>query len=225
LIGAVNSIASFDQAYGRNGGEYRSTYFLSNKSDIVIFDPSGKKVFKGNRKEVDLWAAQNQHEKFTSKKRLIILTEQGVIDVETNIIIFIDQINKIPKGTFADYQMILVPSIFDVVVNEIGASKKAIEYLGPFAKTNKPNFANIKVGNPITDELWDKWDGDAAADMFTEWKKSVEAGDVDTESSEKPAQTTPTATTQEFDKDGFPISNEAYKDSDLSETESDDLPY
>ena len=183
FIGAVNTMQCFDQNYGSKGGSYKTSYYTSNNDNIVVFDPAFRKCFTGTKEQINTWAASMQMEKFSSKKHLIVLSRQGgVVDVESNMILFIDQINKLDKDTFMDYFIKLSPMEFDVATNPLNVSANGIKYLGPFAAKNKPKFAFIERGDPLTDEIYDSFGGDGKADeaveMFKAWKEFTSAGNV-----------------------------------------------
>lgn len=188
FIGAVNVLTCFDKSYGRKGGQFNSSYFLSGKDSIAIFDPGGNKVFKGNRDHVDSWANNQNMPGFKIRKRIILLNDKGIVfDIDTNMIIFIDQMNSFDKDTFKDYLISLTPSIFDVEENPIKLAKRSIEFLGPFIKENKPRYARIATSMPLDDQIWESYGGDGVADMFIAWKNGLQ-DNVDEETTDNKEQ-------------------------------------
>jgi hypothetical protein len=180
LLGTANTIGVFDPGFGRNGGEYRSSYFLKNTNRIVIFDPTGEKAFTGTRDEIDSWAMTARIQPFKIKKHLFVLNDRGtIIDVATNMIIFIDQSKSFDKEAFKDYLLKLTPSHFRASENPINLSKKSLEYLGPFTEKNPAKYAFMEIGAPLTDELYEKYAADSAMDMYEAWEKSMGMGAED----------------------------------------------
>jgi len=226
FIGAVNKLECFDQYHGNKGGSWKSTYFMANKDNIVVFDPSGNKQFAGDRESLNAWANTKGLEKFKSKKILIILTEDGrVFEISTSMILFIEQIKQFETKTFTNFLIKLTPSVFDTTINDIGITKRGIEFLGPFAATNKPKYAKIEKGADLTDTIWDAYGADEAADMFIAWKNVVSDGGIDTDNPDKAHNDTPP---DNIPNDGYVKNSEAQKNNDVAgmpDDESDDLPY
>ena len=224
FIGAVNRLECFDQSYGNRGGSWSSTFFVANSNNIVVFNPSGKKEFAGNREALNAWANTKGLEKFKSKKILIVLTDTGkVVEVATNMILFIEQMKQFADKTFSNFLIKLTPDVFDVATNPINISKKGMEYLGPFAQTNKPKYARIEKDAVLDDALWDQYGAEEVADMFIAWKNAVSEGGIDTKN--------PNPITEQDEvpdnipADAYVSNNKREEISGIGNDESEDLPF
>lgn len=166
LIGQANKLSSFCTELGKNGGQYQSSYYFSNK-DIAVFG-QGKLFFKGEFDELLVKLNQAGADKPSKKKVLIIKTEKGLCAVETNMVIGIDQIGQF-KDNLLENMVTLEPRIFDH--DEPCISKKSVEFLGKLAVKNPPLYAHISLDEEITEEIAEQYDLEAVLDNYAEWKK------------------------------------------------------
>lgn len=87
---------------------------------------------------------------------------------------FIDDIKRFAKENFLDNLVVVTPTMYDPDSKEISAN--AHKYLGKFAKTNKPCYAKITSGDPITDELSVELNEDEVVAIFKKYKEEKTAG-------------------------------------------------
>lgn len=177
LLGSANILSAFDDDLGAKGGTYFSSPYFSNTDKIVILgrDKGASKIsFRGSVEDAEGWLAANTTSGRASKKKILfILTLGGVVSIETNMTIAIDQMNQM-KDSFLDYLVKVTPHTYDP--ENPGISKRAQDFLGKFAKKNPPKFAKIELSTAINDEIWEQLGGDAALEMYIAWKKHISAG-------------------------------------------------
>lgn len=173
MIGNAMRMYAFDDELGKNGGNYFSDYYF-NKDEVTLFKPGDKivKAVKGNLEEVIEWIAGNTTSRMAKKKVCIFLqTLDGLIEVQSNITIFIDQLKTCRRqaqsmDVFLERMMILTPSVW---TPESNVTKKAVDILGRFITKNPPKFADMVIGQPVP-ETWSEKLGEVA-DLFIKWKK------------------------------------------------------
>lgn len=148
LIGDAMVMSSFDEDLGSNGGQYYTGYYFNKQHQNVVFHTGGSKPdFKGTGEEIEHWMTTTTSSKGAKKKKvLFILTDKGLVAVETNLSIAIDQM-KTKGDKFQEYMIALLPKKYDPETESISA--KAKEYLGKFAAKNPPKYAEILLDQPI----------------------------------------------------------------------------
>ena len=167
LIGQANKLSAFSPDLGKNGGQYQSSYYFSNK-DITVYG-QGKLFFKGTFDDLLVKLNQAGADKPSKKKVLFIKTEKNVlVAVETNMVIGIDQMNQC-KDDVSECTVLLEPKLFDH--SNPCISKKSVEYLGKLAVKNPPLYAHLDVREPITDDLAERLELESTLDNYAEWKK------------------------------------------------------
>ncbi len=205
LIGTAMQVSSYSDNLGRNGGQYKSDFYVNNKN-VVLFAPTAngyKVVSKGTMDEVEKYI--NENSTGTAKKRQVIfvLTPAGLLAVVTNLSIAIDQIGK-HRESLTENQIVLTAKLFDEKDESI--SKKAKEFLGKFRTKNPPKYASVSVGQPITEELWNELGADYTIEQFTSWKKYRESGGQGESEAKDPvsewAEQAPTSGSQATSADG-----------------------
>ena len=169
-IGSAMKMSSFDDNIGKNGGQFFSSYYF-NKEKIVLFKPGKtlEKAIVGNMDEVEAWIANNTTSGKPNKKRcFFILTAEGLIEVQTNLSISIDQEKKY-KDALSEKYIILIPAQYSKTDKNVGL--KTHEILGKLAIKNPPCYACISVGELITEEDFETWGADEVIETFTKWKE------------------------------------------------------
>lgn len=175
LIGTAMQVSSYSDNLGRNGGQYKSDFYVNNKN-VVLFGPTAKGyevMCKGTMDEVEKYINDNSTGSAKKRQAIFVLTPAGLLAVVTNLSIAIDQIGKY-REELTEKQIVLTPTLFNEKDESI--SKKAKEYLGKFRQKNPPKYAAISIGQPITEELWEALKADYVIEQFTAWKKYKEAG-------------------------------------------------
>lgn len=219
-IGGVFHLTSFCESLGKNGNNYFSDYYLTNKR-IALFKPGGGMVVKGSLEEIEHYLLAVGSKSVKKRRVIFLIVEKvGLVAVETNITISIDQFRTFEKGTFVDNMMVLSPHVW--YEGDPNVSKKAIEVMGKFIKKNKPNYALIEKGDPITDEYYDLLDGDAYVDQFEKWKEFA-LSLIEPAGEEAPANTA-TAPEKPFKSTEDPGPNVSDAPGKIEE-EGDDLPF
>jgi len=221
LIGKGFKCSAFDDNYGANGGTFKSSMYLSNKN-ITMFSPSGKDRMTGSKEDISNWLiSQKIGDKVSVKMCLLVATRRGLIEIQTNASIAIDQLNNdIGEASF-DHMMSFTPTVYSP---ETPGLKKAKEHLGKFAATNPPKYASMAIGELITDAYAEEVNIEKFAKEFEVWKKFVTKGGVaEDETTEEPAQSnsSPSQTvTPGFDQ--IPVGTPSISD---NQGISDDLPF
>jgi hypothetical protein len=169
-IGSAMQMSAFSQSLGRDGGQFRSEYYVNKKHPMKVFAPMGEKyavVCEGNAEDCEAFVKK---EAGSCKKRQVIflLTDMGLLAVVTNLTIAIDQLSPL-KDAVKENMIVLTPKTLDNAEGDV--SKGAIERMGKLIDRNPPNYASIKVGGPITDQIFDSYGGSAAVDEYVAWRK------------------------------------------------------
>lgn len=170
LIGQAMQMSSYSDNLGSKGGNYQSDYYLNN-DNITLFAPSAKGygiVAKGTKEDVEAFITKESTGLPKKKQILFVLTNIGLIAVATNLSISIDQINQL-KDALKEKYIVLNPNIYNKDSKTI--SKRAKEYLGKFASKNPPKFAEITVGELITESDWEQWNAPATINEFFVWRE------------------------------------------------------
>jgi hypothetical protein len=174
LLGSANIMTAFDDDLGSKGGTYTSTPYFTNSDNIAIMagDKGGYKAyFRGTVADAELWInANTTSQRATKRKVLYLLNMQGIVSIETNMTIAIDQMGQM-RDSLLDNFVKLTPAIYNP--DEPDISKRAQEFLGKFAKKNPPKYAKIELDKPISDEAWAALNGDGVLDQFLAWQKSI----------------------------------------------------
>lgn len=166
FIGNAMVKTAYSDNIGSKGGTYRTNYHVSNK-DMVLFEGSHV-VAKGDESVIADYILKNATG--TMKKRMVffVATHEGLVAIETNMTIGIDQLNK-NRLQLLENEIIVNPKLYSPDDTEI--SNKAKGFLGKLAKTNPPKYAWITIGQPISDEMIELCNLDAHIDNFIKWKK------------------------------------------------------
>lgn len=175
LIGTAMNVVGYDRV---NEKFYRSSPFLKNENQVVLFANGERdKNFRGDVVSAKGYLAGKGIANSGTKISYYVLTESGLFSVETNISIAIQQQRDIKKekgqDIFIDNYIILTPDRYDPDDNE--KFDKVTHKNLKITKQNKnyPCFANISVGEEISDEIFEKWNEEDATNEYSEWKKFV----------------------------------------------------
>ena len=166
--------------------------------NIVLFAPekgSYKKVVSGTIKDVESYLVQVRSKQVSKKKVLFLLTKSGLIAISTNLSIAIDQHPKI-KDELNTHQIVLTPKILSP--EDTSISKKCREFLGKVIKENPPKYANMTVGNEITDEMAKELDIIPVIDMWDAWYEFAQKG-MDTTLVTEKKEEVPATGTEDID--------------------------
>lgn len=171
-VGDANIMTAYDDDLGTKGGTYFTTPYFTIKDSVVVLAPSKKggveAAFRGTVVEAESWISANSTSGRPTKRKLVyLLTKSGLITVQTNMVIFIDQIKHIKELLF-DNLLDMTPATYDS--KNPGISKKAQDILGKFAAKNPPNYASMCVGQPLTDEFWLQCNAQEVFETFVKWK-------------------------------------------------------
>ena len=166
LVGQSNKLSAFCTELGKNGGQYQSAFYFKN-DDIQVYG-QGKPFYKGDYEGLLLALNSAGADKPSKKKVLFIQTSDGLLAVETNMVIGIDKLRQF-QGEILENVIRLTASEYDPKNPRI--APKSVEYLGKFAVKNHPLYADIEVDQEITDSVAEALDLEEALDRFAEWKK------------------------------------------------------
>lgn len=173
-IGSAMRLSAFSPELGPKGNRYFSRPYWS-LDNISLFEPTrsrAKLVMSGNMEEVVNFLNVHARGNIQKKKLLYLATEGGLIMVETNISICIDQLKNFERDTFLDYQMVLQPRTYHAEDENVSDQCKE-HVLGSFALKNPPTYASISQGDPVTDDLLNDWGVENLLDNFLAWKDHV----------------------------------------------------
>ncbi len=229
FIGEAMQASVFHEDLGRNGGNYQSALY-TRKESIVMYGPDGtgknKKVFTGNKDEVEQWAAINTSAKSLKIRRIwfVLIEKIGLAMIDTNISIAIFQLDKI-KDSLATNFVVITPDRWSL--NHPDLSKTIFqEKRLPIVQKNPPSFANIKVGPSITEEFVVQYKLIEQAENFRIWREWKDKGGKSVEDKPEEQKTglphnaapiyNPHTLPEPEAHQGFP---------DLHEDESNDLPF
>lgn len=173
LIGSALKITAFDQ--GLEAMWFTSMYF-TNADSIVLFEPAAngpKKAMVGTPKQVDEYLGAKR---LTVKRQciLFVLTFKGLVQIKTNLILSIGQLQAKVNGKqlrdqLSDYMIVLNPVEYDPADTQW--SKDTKKYLGPFAEKNRPKYASISLGDEISEELLVQMKAEEVMDNYRAWKE------------------------------------------------------
>jgi hypothetical protein len=187
-IGAAMQASAYSDNLGRNGGQYKSDFYVRN-NNIALFAPTAKGyevVCKGDIEVIEAYLTSVGAPKAKKRQALFVLTTEGLVAVVTNLSIAIDQLTA-SKTALEENLIVLTPVLYSEDNPKI--TKKGKEYLGKFRTKNPPKFADISIGAPITEEIWENIGTDAVIDQFVAWKKfKEEGGETKEEVKEEPQQ-------------------------------------
>lgn len=173
-IGRAFRCFAFDPNWGSKGGSYMSALYLYN-TNITIFSPTmqaSSKRFTGSREDVEKWlTSQGVKDNVSTKLCLLLATKQGLYEIRTNTSIGIDMFNKLDDDKLLSNKIVLTPTIYDPDNENISSGTKKI--LGKFASKNPPKYAEIDVGEEITEEDAAILNLEKFADMYNTWKTSM----------------------------------------------------
>lgn len=210
LIGTAMRLSVFDPNYGGNGGSYKSNFYAGNNF-LVLFSPRGEVAVKGDMEEIEAYIAKEIGATPRKKQILFVLNSTGLTAVETNLSIAIDQLRGQDDEIWIDRAINLIPTMYSP--DDPNISKKAHGYLGKLAAKNKPCYANIVHGEPLTDKIWEDVGADKHLDNYLKWREQ--------ETSRKPmpdqANTPP--------DEAYTEEAEIVKQAPEDEEERDDLPF
>lgn len=167
-IGGAMKLSAYDDNIGSKGGNVFSAHYFT-KENITLFKPGKtvEKVCVGNMDVIEKWIAENTTSRVAKKKWcFMILTKDGLIEVQTNMVIAIDQLKKNKEGISERY-VTLTPTLY---TPKTDISKSAHDYLGKFAKKNPPKFAYLTLGAFISEDDFNNWNAEAAINAFTKYK-------------------------------------------------------
>lgn len=179
-IGNAMSLSSYSDDLGPRGGSYKSAYYIS-KDNIALFEPSpqGMKIaVKGDMDAVEKYINDNGGAPAKKRQVLFLLTDIGLVAITTNLTIAIGQLKKF-KEELTEKFMVLTPTLYDPDGSDVPGNAK--KWLGKFAKTNKPKYASISVGDVIDLETYNKWGGSEQVASYKEWREFQDAGNSDDE--------------------------------------------
>lgn len=174
FLGAALKMTAFSSELGKNGGTYFTSIYFKNSDIITLFAPGadGKSIkkFSGNIEAVKSFLVNSRCQPKVHRC-LYLLTNLGLVKVETNVTIAIDQMNRVEKE-LSDRLMVLTPMLYDPDGKTI--SKRGKDYLSKLAVKNPPKYAEISLGSEITDQQAEEWGLEAAIDEFMAWKEFKE---------------------------------------------------
>ncbi len=173
FLGSAMRISAFSTELGSNGGEYTSSVYFNREMPISVWYRSAKgqtKLCEGNLEFVEEALAKAASDKPSKRQILFILTDKGVVAVETNLSIAIDQLHAATgedENIFIENYIELTPTLYDPEDKSI--SDKAKKYLGPFAPTNPPKYASISINGDLDDATIDT--ALSVIEQYQEWKE------------------------------------------------------
>jgi len=169
---------------------YRSDYYSDN-SRVKLFAPDGSLAIESDLKSVANYAVSKLGSSPKKKKVLWIATENGVIELRSNLVLAIDQLKNVTRDERMNFLYQFTPHLYDPADPEISATAK--EYLGKIAAKQPPSFFKMTKFEPVTDTIDQNSRLKDKLSAFIEWqnnqKSSVAA---------KPVTNTP-------EPDAFPL--------------------
>lgn len=169
-IDSYNVIEAYSDDLGRNGGTYHSTPYYRKEHSMALFG-GGEKVATGNYDDIMGFLNENSTDKGKTRKVILLLTEQGLFAIKTNMSIWIDQSNRI-KNSLKTNLISITSAILDVKSDDHGMSAKCIKVLGKLAKSNPPKYADVELGAEIKAKDLTKYGlTDEFLNEFIEWKE------------------------------------------------------
>lgn len=176
LIGSVMQLNCFDQNYGKNGGSYYSTPFVSKNNRIALFNPANTLEAVGTCDELAIHLQKEIDKKPSLKRILYVAGTSGLIAITTVLAIDIEMMKSFSQETFLDFCIKITPELFIKDNNDFSARvNKALKIAA-----NPPAFARIEQGVQIMDEMVKELKVEENADMFSKWKKYVQKGEGET---------------------------------------------
>jgi len=176
-MGSAFVIKAFSDDIGTKGGTYYTSYYFKNTDIVTLMKPGrdgrSEKCFSGNIEGVKSFLVNSRCQPKVIRC-LYVLTNAGLVKIETNTTIAIDQMNKIEKE-LATNKLVLTPCLYDPETKTI--SKRGKEFLSKLAAKNPPKYAELSLGSPITDQEATDWNLDAALDEYIAWKEFKESKD------------------------------------------------
>ena len=146
LIGSSMRASAFNPNAGRNGSELTTSAYFTNKDKGVVFG-MGKQLFNGTIEQCHQYM-NDETNALKKKKELYIITEQGaLLAIRTSVTLSIVDIDAVGES-IADNWCNFVPR--EYVPEE--HTKKAHSFLGKFASTNRPKYANIRLSEDVIDD-------------------------------------------------------------------------
>jgi len=213
LIGEAMQFSAYDN---ENEVMYNSSMYLRKNNKIALFK-KGNKVASGTLENLEKYLVSEGVSQIKKRWIYIILTKTGLISVETNVSIAIDQIKQIKKNNkdaFIDNFIVLKPDVYDPDDKYFSQGLHKRMKITK-AKKNYPFFARIEVGDEISENDFDEYNEEFYAEQFTEWTDFIMADGY-----EKVDNDGETYNENSKSKDSFVENGD-----DMESDETDDLPF
>lgn len=174
ITGVLIGTGYYQEAFNRNDNSFTKSGVYFTKKHITMFS-KGKKVFGPDHQDrLEEYLKSVGCERSKKSNVIFVLTDDGnVLGVVTNLVIAIDQMQNKSIDLIGN-KIILNTKEYDPADQTI--SKKGHEFLGKFATTNKPKYASISEGEPITEELEAKLNLGTILDDFEAFKAHLMKG-------------------------------------------------
>ena len=177
FIGIFFRASCHDNKYGTKGATYVTAPYLRSENMIIFSPGREKKFFKGTKKQIIQWLSeQGAPANLKVKTCILLATEHGLFEVDTNCALAIHEFSKIKEeDLFANF-IRLTPDLYDP--NDISIPKEVHEVLGKFREKNPPRYASVSLSKAFTDEDVKAYNVDKHLDMYITWKEHILGGGV-----------------------------------------------
>lgn len=169
FMGTAMAFDCFDPGFPPKGGTYRSAPYFSKKDTITLFDPTGKVAKRGSYEEIEKHLNDN-HVPVKKKMLIYLATEDGVLEIESNISVTIDLTSQ-HRDKLKTNIVKLTPTLLDVKGGDV--SKKTVDILGKLAMRNPPKYAKFEFGPEITDSYANSIGLEDKLKSFIAWKSDT----------------------------------------------------
>lgn len=174
LLGELMTGEIFDQTVGKKGGSYKSTPYFGKTDSLAVLNPvDGKWMPFANIGLADEWVAKQCGKTLKKRRIYYVATDKGILEINTNISLSIDQTSKLKGVDSAVFQNSLIsftPAMYDP--KDSSLSKKTHEIQGAIGATNPSVYAKLEVVRKMEEADWATYKVDEALAKFVAYKNS-----------------------------------------------------
>ncbi len=168
IIGIIMGEAMKLEVYStREEKFYRSNYY-QNSRDVKLFSPDGKLVKQGSLKEISNYAISTLGSHPKKKKIIWLATEQGVIELSSNLVLAIDQLKPIKRDDKMNFTFKFTPHLY--APSNMDVSNNAKEILGKIATKQPPTFFKMEKHGQINEQIVETFKLEDKLTTFIDWK-------------------------------------------------------
>lgn len=167
IKGVVLGDAMRFSVWDEDNNSFLNSNYYTSKKDVALYQGSSL-VMRGTLDEVSQKAFDMTTNRPKKQKVIWLATEKGVVELRSNLVLAISELNPISQDDMMDFVMEFTPELYDPEDKSISAKTK--DYLGKFAPTNPPTFFRIKRSDPLNEEVAEVYGVIEKAKLLENWR-------------------------------------------------------